>query len=120
MQESSIRTKRVAVIGLGYVGLPTACILATNGIRVLGVDRNPAVIARLSTGEPIPAEPEVNALAKGAVASGNLDLSTSLKAADIYIIAVPTPVGADHRADLGYVLAALADVRLSLIHISEP
>jgi UDP-N-acetyl-D-mannosaminuronic acid dehydrogenase len=114
MQESSIRTKRVAVIGLGYVGLPTACILATNGIRVLGVDRNPAVIARLLAGEPIPAEPEVNALAKGAVASGNLELSTSLEAADIYIIAVPTPVGADHRADLGYVQAALADVRTFL------
>jgi UDP-N-acetyl-D-mannosaminuronic acid dehydrogenase len=111
MQKASIRKRRVAVIGLGYVGLPTACIFATNGIRVLGVDQNPAVIARLLAGEPIPAEPEVNALAKAAVASGNLELKSSVEPADVYIIAVPTPVGDDHRADLGYVEGALADIR---------
>lgn len=111
MQQPPIRKRRVAVIGLGYVGLPTACILATNGIRVLGVDHNQAVIARLLAGEPIPAEPEVNALAKAAVASGNLELTSSVEPADVYIIAVPTPVGDDHRADLGYVEAALADIR---------
>ena len=111
MQEASIRKRRVAVIGLGYIGLPTACIFATNGIRVLGVDQNPAVIARILAGEPIPAEPEVNALAKAAVASGNLELKSSVEAADVYIIAVPTPVGPDHRADLGYVESALADIR---------
>jgi UDP-N-acetyl-D-mannosaminuronic acid dehydrogenase len=104
------RKRRVAVVGLGYVGLPTACILATSGLRVLGVDRNPAVIARLLAGESIPAEPEVNALAKAAVASGNLELSTSVEPADTYIIAVPTPVGDDHRADLGYVESALAEI----------
>lgn len=109
-EQPSVLKRRVAVVGLGYVGLPTACILATNGMRVLGVDRNPTVIERLLAGEPIPAEPEVNALAKAAVASGNLELSTSVEAADAYIIAVPTPVGDDHRADLTYVEAALADI----------
>lgn len=106
-----MRERRVAVIGLGYVGLPTACIIATNGVRVLGVDRNPAVLARLVAGVPIPAEPEVNALAKAAVGSGNLELRSSVEPADVFIIAVPTPVGDDHRADLRYVEAALADIR---------
>lgn len=107
----SAQHRRVAVIGLGYVGLPTACILATNGVSVLGVDRNTAVIDRLAAGEPVPAEPEVNALAKAAVASGNLELSPTVGSAESYIIAVPTPVGEDHRADLSYVTAAIAEIR---------
>jgi UDP-N-acetyl-D-mannosaminuronic acid dehydrogenase len=102
--------QRVAVVGLGYVGLPTACMFAINGVSVLGVDTNPDVINELLDGRPRAVEPEISDLLQRAISSGNLRLSTELERCESYIVSVPSPVGDDHVADLSYVLSALASV----------
>jgi UDP-N-acetyl-D-mannosaminuronic acid dehydrogenase len=82
-------------------------MLATHGIRVLGVDTNRAVIDALLDGRTSFVEPEVTALAEAAVSSGMLQLSTTLEACDTYLIAVPTPVTRDESSDLTHVRSAL-------------
>ena len=111
---SAIRDGRVAVIGLGYVGLPTACMFATQGVNVLGVDSDQRLIDLLGEGHTSLAEPEVQTLVTAAINSGRLELSTDLQRCDAYIVAVPTPVGDDHAADLSYVRRALADIKAVL------
>jgi len=101
---------RVAVVGLGYIGLPTAACLATRGIEVVGVDVNEATVKSVANGEVPFIEPDLAAAVSGAVALGRLTASTEVPEADAYIIAVPTPFldgeQGDHRADLHYVRAA--------------
>lgn len=97
---------RVAVIGLGYVGLPTAASLAGAGLEVIGVDVNPAIVERVSSGEVPFAEPDLSAAVSQAVAQGRLKASTQVPPADAYIIAVPTPLAAGSRPDLSYLVAA--------------
>ncbi len=82
---------RVAVVGLGYIGLPTAACLATGGLHVTGVDVNAGIVARVSRGEAPFAEPDLSIAVSGAVAMGRLTAVTEMPAADAYIIAVPTP-----------------------------
>jgi UDP-N-acetyl-D-mannosaminuronic acid dehydrogenase len=108
-EESAVRDQ-VAVVGLGYVGLPTACMFAVNGLRVLGVDSNPDVINELLDGRPRAVEPEIRSLLQGAIDSGNLRLSVQLERCDAYVVSVPTPVGDDRVADLSYVRSALASI----------
>lgn len=100
----------MAVLGLGYVGLPTACMLAVNGIEVLGVDTNADVVNELLDSRPRAAEPEIKSLLGLALHSGHLRLSTEVATCDCYIISVPTPIGADHTADLSHVHSALAAI----------
>jgi UDP-N-acetyl-D-mannosaminuronic acid dehydrogenase len=100
----------VAVVGLGYVGLPTACMFAINGLRVLGVDINPDVINELLDGRPRAVEPEIRSLLERAIDSGNLRLSVELESSEAYVVSVPTPVGDDRVADLSFVRSALAAV----------
>jgi UDP-N-acetyl-D-mannosaminuronic acid dehydrogenase len=96
----------VAVIGLGYIGLPTAAALATRGIDVVGVDVNADVVKTVGRGEAPLVEPDLAAAVSGAVAMGRLTTSTDTPPADAYVIAVPTPFHEDHSADLSYVRAA--------------
>ncbi|MFV0407357.1 MAG: UDP-N-acetyl-D-mannosamine dehydrogenase [Propioniciclava sp.] len=96
----------VAVVGLGYIGLPTAAILATHGAQVTGVDINPATVAAVNRGQVPFVEPDLEASVAGAVSQGRLNAATEPTAADVYIIAVPTPFTEDHRADLSYIDAA--------------
>jgi UDP-N-acetyl-D-mannosaminuronic acid dehydrogenase len=96
----------VAVIGLGYIGLPTAAALATRGIDVVGVDVNDDVVKTVGRGEVPLVEPDLAAAVSGAVAMGRLTTSTDTPPADAYVIAVPTPFHDDHSADLSYVRAA--------------
>jgi UDP-N-acetyl-D-mannosaminuronic acid dehydrogenase len=100
-------TGRVAILGLGYIGLPTAAALATRGIEVVGVDVNEATVKSVANGEVPFVEPELSAAVSGAVAMGNLTASTETPHADAYIIAVPTPFAEDHQAELRYVRAAV-------------
>src|SRR5690348_18259705 len=88
-----LRSGRVCVVGLGYVGLPTACMLAVSGVEVLGVDANERVIEALRAGEANTAEAEVRSLLRLALHSGKLTLSTSPQASDAFIVAVPTQIG---------------------------
>ncbi len=97
---------RVVVIGLGYIGLPTAACLATGGLQVTGVDLSEDIVEQVSRGEAPFAEPDLSIAVSGAVAMGRLSASTQVPPADAYIIAVPTPFTAGHQPDLSAVTAA--------------
>ncbi len=101
---------KAVVIGLGYIGLPTAVVLATRGIDVVGVDVNPDVVKAVSRGEATLVEPDLAVAVSGAVAMGRLTASLQTPEADAYIIAVPTPFNADHTADLSYIRAAAEEI----------
>jgi len=83
--------KKVCVIGLGYIGLPTACTFATHGLQVVGVDINPHVISTLKNGGIHISEPGLRLLVQEATSSGSLVVRDSPEDADAFIIAVPTP-----------------------------
>lgn len=97
----------VAVVGLGYIGLPTAAALATRGIEVIGVDVNADTVKAVSNGEVPFVEPDLAIAVSGAVAMGRLTATTEIPEADAFIIAVPTPFQADRSADLSYIKAAV-------------
>jgi UDP-N-acetyl-D-mannosaminuronic acid dehydrogenase len=99
-------TQKICVVGLGYIGLPTASLLGTKGFDVVGVDINPDVVATINSGKIHIVEPELDVLVRSAVNSGKLRASVTPEAADIFIIAVPTPILPDKKPDLRYVDAA--------------
>jgi UDP-N-acetyl-D-mannosaminuronic acid dehydrogenase len=107
---SEIFAGRVAVIGLGYIGLPTAAALATRGIEVIGVDVNPDTVKAIGRGEAPFVEPDLAVALSGAVAMGRMTASLQTPQAEAYIIAVPTPFLDDHSADLTYVRAAVENI----------
>ena len=109
------RFQRICVVGLGYVGLPTAAILATKGIDVIGFDIEPKRVGIINAGGTPIAEPDLEALVRGAVASGKLHAQTEVAPADAFIIAVPTPFKGDHEPDLGYLNDAAASVASVLV-----
>lgn len=104
------KIKKVAVIGLGYIGLPTAAILATNGLEVVGVDVKIENVDAINRGEVPFVEPDLNVHVAGAVSQGNLTATTITPAADAFILAVPTPFNPDKTADLSYIEAAARGV----------
>nr|WP_299809887.1 UDP-N-acetyl-D-mannosamine dehydrogenase [Tardiphaga sp.] len=99
----------VCVIGLGYIGLPTAAVLASKGISVVGVDIDPEIVAKISRGEIHIVEPDLDAVTAIVVANGRLRASLKPEPADAFVIAVPTPVR-DGKADMAYVGAAAASI----------
>jgi len=101
---SAIRTANV--VGLGYIGLPTAAILAVNGIKVHGTDVNESVVEQVARGAVPFVEPDLGGFLSQAVGAGMLTASTAVQPADAYILAVPTPFHEDLSPDLGYVQAA--------------
>ncbi|MEB3196887.1 MAG: nucleotide sugar dehydrogenase [Candidatus Sericytochromatia bacterium] len=101
-----IKFEHICVLGLGYIGLPTASLFATNGFRVTGVDTNPRVVETVNRGEVHIEEPGLNTLVHAATQSGRLVATSEVPEADVYIIAVPTPIAADKRPDLSAVEAA--------------
>lgn len=96
----------VVVVGLGYIGLPTAAILATTGLSVVGVDTNQETVDAVNKGLVPFVEPDLGIHVAGAVSQGALRAATSTPRADAYIVAVPTPFKADKSADLSYIRAA--------------
>jgi UDP-N-acetyl-D-mannosaminuronic acid dehydrogenase len=101
-----VNFKKICVLGLGYIGLPTASTFATHGIQVVGVDVNPQIISGLQEGRLHLYEPGLRELVQEAVKSGNLSVREQPEPADAFIIAVPTPFYEDKRADLSFVIAA--------------
>ncbi|MEI5679018.1 MULTISPECIES: UDP-N-acetyl-D-mannosamine dehydrogenase [unclassified Mesorhizobium] len=101
---------RLAIVGMGYIGLPTAVVLATRGIDVIGVDINPATVAAVSRGEVPFVEPDLAVAVSGAVAMGRLSATSEMPEADAFIIAVPTPFNGDRTANLSYVQAAAEQI----------
>lgn len=100
----------VVVIGLGYIGLPTATALATRGVNVIGVDVNERVVESINRGEPHFAEPDLAIAVSGAVSQGLLRAKTEAEPADAFIVAVPTPFLDDHSADLSCVEEAAGSI----------
>ncbi|MBT5201812.1 MAG: UDP-N-acetyl-D-mannosamine dehydrogenase [Gammaproteobacteria bacterium] len=97
---------RIAVIGLGYIGLPTATVLALRGFDVLGVDASQRVVDTLKQGKIHIVEPDLDISIAAAIQSGALQISTQPTPADVFIIAVPTPFKDGHQPDLSHVESA--------------
>lgn len=102
----STQISTVAVVGLGYIGLPTAAILADHGVTTVGVDVSPRTIDAVNRGEVPFVEPGLREVLERAVAAGRLTAQAETPEADVYIVAVPTPFTDTHSADLSYIEAA--------------
>ena len=98
---------RVCVVGLGYVGVPTAAVLAGHGMEVIGVDIDRERVGTINSGASPFDEPGLDSLVAEVVASGALSARGEPAPADAFIIAVPTPIREDRSPDLSYVRAAV-------------
>jgi len=96
----------VCVVGLGYIGLPTAAIVARAGCKVWGVDVSQRVVDTINRGEIHIEEVDLDGLVHGVVGRGLLKASTRIEPADVFVIAVPTPFEDGHAPDLSYVMEA--------------
>lgn len=106
-----MKFQKICVIGLGYIGLPTASTFAAHGIYVLGVDTSQHIIDTLNKGEIHIHEPGLHDEVKKAVQSGNFRAATQPEEADAFIIAVPTPFQQDKFGEYNGVTYKLADMR---------
>lgn len=97
---------KVTMIGLGYIGLPTAALLAKYNVKVHGVDINQTVVDTINRGEIHIVEPELNDYVRSAVEEGFLKADIKPVESDVYVIVVPTPFKGDHEPDISYVEAA--------------
>ncbi|GGK29025.1 UDP-N-acetyl-D-mannosamine dehydrogenase [Caldalkalibacillus thermarum] len=98
--------KKLCVMGLGYIGLPTAVMFAKHGLKVHGVDVNPVVVETLQKKQLHIEEPGLKEMMTEVMDNGRLEVSTAPAKADAFIIAVPTPIKADKTANLDYVKSA--------------
>jgi len=98
------------MIGLGYIGLPTATLLAARGKKVIGVDISQLLVDTINKGEIHIVEPELDMLVKAAVASGYLRATAKPEPAEAFLIAVPTPFSDGHKPDLSYIKAAAISI----------
>jgi UDP-N-acetyl-D-mannosaminuronic acid dehydrogenase len=101
-----VRFESLCVLGLGYIGLPTASTFATHGIKVVGVDTNTRIVESLNNGHVHLFEPGLRTLVQAAIGSKNLTIQNAPQKADAFIIAVPTPFKEEKSADLSYVVEA--------------
>ena len=99
--------KKICVMGLGYIGLPTSALLANRGFNVHGVDINQNVIDTINNGDIHIVEPGLDTFVRAAVESGKLKAFLEPDKADVYIIAVPTPFKANFEPDISYVIEAV-------------
>ena len=100
----------ISVVGLGYIGLPTAAAFASRQCQVIGVDVNQHAVDTINRGEIHIVEPDLDNVVKTAVENGYLRAVTRPLTADAYLIAVPTPFKGDHEPDLRYVKAAAESI----------
>ncbi len=112
-------TKNITVttVGLGYIGLPTSALVASNGIRVNGVDINPEVVETINRGEIHIVEPELQQYVSDAVSKKFLSASVEVQEADVYLVVVPTPFkGGNHEPDISFIEAATRNI---MPHLKE-
>lgn len=100
----------VVFVGLGYIGLPTAVVMANHGVRVHGVDVNASAVERIQRGEVTIVEPGLEEQLKKAVDSGQLTASTDMQQGNAFVIAVPTPFKDDYEGDLSYIMSAAESI----------
>ena len=110
----------LSIIGLGYIGLPTAAVFASRRQSVIGVDINATAVETINAGGIHIVEPELDMLVHSAVKEGYLRATTTPEPADAFLIAVPTPFhtdenGENHRADLAYIEAATRSIAPVLV-----
>lgn len=96
----------ISVIGLGYIGLPTAAVFASRKKQVIGVDVNQNAVDIINRGQIHIVEPDLDMVVHAAVTEGYLRATTQAEAADAFLIAVPTPFKIDHEPDLSYIESA--------------
>jgi len=101
-----LKYQTICVLGLGYIGLPTACTFANHGVNVIGVDINREIVHGLQNGHLHIYEPGLRSLVESALQSGNLCIQETPQPADAFIIAVPTPITKEKKADLEAVRSA--------------
>lgn len=95
--------KTVAMVGLGYIGLPTAAIIASRGLQVIGIDINQKSVDIINQGKVHIVEPDLDIVVRSVVTTGNLRATTEAEAADAFLVAVPTPFKGDHVPDLSFI-----------------
>lgn len=103
-------SRKICMIGLGYIGLPTATLFASRKIEVVGVDVLPHVVDTINQGRIHIVEPELDLLVQAAVTSGYLRATTTPEPADVFLVAVPTPFSDGFKPDLAYVRNAAASI----------
>jgi len=97
---------KIQFFGLGYIGLPTAAIVAGKQINVIGVDINPNVVDTINKGEIHIVEPNLKELVQNVVENGYLRATTKPEISDVYLVVVPTPFKGNHEPDISYVESA--------------
>lgn len=97
-------------LGLGYIGLPTAAVVASKKLHVTGVDINPSVVETINRGEIHIIEPGLREVVHQAVTDGYLQATTTPVESDVYLIVVPTPFKSNHEPDISYVELATRSV----------
>ena len=105
-KERDVAVKKVSVLGLGYIGLPTAIVAAEAGNKVVGFDIDKKRVAAINSGNPIIHEPEAYEKLQFVLGSQQFYATTSIEPADYFIIAVPTPITEDKKANLEHVYDA--------------
>ena len=108
--EANMDIQIICIVGLGYIGLPSAALLASRGQRVIGCDIQPHIVDTINAGLVHLLEPELDSLVKEVVDSGKLTAQLEIPKADVYVITVPTPVTEDHQPDISYVKAAVESI----------
>ena len=102
---------KITVLGLGYIGLPTACILANSGFKVEGYDVNQAVVEQINNGVPQIIEPGIKDILKESILQNKFKATNSISESDIYFICVPTPLKDNNlEPDLNYVMTAALEI----------
>ena len=107
---TKLKITKVAVVGMGYIGLPTAAILASKGLEVVGIDINEHVVSTVNRGGIHIVEPGLGELVAQVVSSGNLRASMQPESANAFIIAVPTPFKEGHEPDISYVEKSIQSI----------
>lgn len=110
MSELNHAYDKISVIGLGYIGLPTATVLASKGIYVVGVDINQHAVDTINSGRIHIVEPDLDVIVNEVVKSGFLKATTKPEPSDVFIIAVPTPFRGNHEPDMSHVEAAIKSI----------
>ena len=101
-----MQPQQVSVIGLGYIGLPTAAVIASRGIKVCGVDVSSKTVDTINQGDVHIVEPDLDIVVRGAVMTETLRATLTPEPSDVFIVAVPTPFTGDRQPDLSYIQSA--------------
>ncbi len=108
-----MKNKKICVIGLGYIGLPTAALLAKKGFSVVGVDTNDKIVSTINKGKIHIVEPKLVEIVKSSVSTGKLKASNKIHPSDVYIICVPTPFHKDGtipKPNIDYIISATISI----------